>query len=722
MDDDEFTGLFDANLPRADLVSAPANGVDEWLVMKGAQGGGLLDPDFVRDLIAKEDQAVTATRERQAMPNGITLSGSPAQIAAFIHAAAVRKAEEPPAEDPEAAGIAKAVAEYEQVIKAKYSAADRKAMAGHEAMEDGSYPVKDEADLTAAIRAVGHGGADHDSIRRHVIARAKALGKSSEIPDNWNADGSLKSGVSKEAPVASVAKDLMDAAGDAMPLDGGMDGMDPTVPLACPEDEAPGDPTDPGSPAWEAIDAATAAKWLSIAARLKNALCVLAEREMLEAASADPDDIEHAWDLEDAKCAVEYAIEQLAVFAACEQAEAELGAEMEAIGKALAGFDTAPLAVIEGLAEVRKSGRVLSSANEAAIRGAVESLQKVLASLPEAPVAKSKEGAMPATATAQAPETVAKEAATPEAQAADAGSVNAGGTTGMGEPRMTGPAEALPADGPQKAMPGDVAGRTVIKGALKVAVYDMGRRLVHVRADRIFDPAAHFAQIAKADGDADAKTTMQAVFDENGNLVGIVDPADITPVAGAGGGKPDDGDGMQDGPAADADDMTPQPPADAGTPADQVGKAAEENVITVTTEVLKSIAQDAARTALEAQGAAHQEVVAKMAADNGELREELRVVKERLATVEEHPAAPGVFTNGAVPPRDSRPVPPAHQLRGQDQGAIGPVDIAKAAELKQTLYTGSGPAQAQAFHELEGMAITRLHQIRSGQRSPAAAE
>lgn len=711
-DDDEFTGLFDANLPRADLVSAPANGVDEWLVMKGAQGGGLLDAGFVRNLIAKEDQDVTATRERQVAPNGITLNGSPRAIAEFmarVHKGAMEHSEDGPAEF------------YAAVVKAKYNADDLRRMASSgAAMADESYPIGDRDDLDKAIRAVGRGGSSHNAIRKHIISRARSLGASSEIPDNWNSDGSLKEAVSKEGSVAAVAKDLMDAAGDAVELDGGMDGLDPTVPLAAPEEEMPGDPTDPGSPAWEAIDAATAQKWLGILARAKNALCMLAEREMVEAASADPDDIEHAWDLEDAQCAIEYAISQLAVFAAEECAEAELGAEMAEIGKALASFDPAPLAVIEGLAVVRKAGRVLSAANEAAIRAAAESLQRVLASLPEAPVAKStKEGAMPATATAQAPATVAKETATPEAQAADTGPVNAGGTTGLGEPRTTGPAASLPADGPQASLPGDLAGRTVVKGALRVAVYDMGRRLVHVRADRITDPAAHFARVAKADGDGgDGKVTMQAVFDEEGNLVGIVDPADITPVSGA-GSKPDAGDGdgtdgePQPGPAAAAGDMTPQPPADAGTPAEDVAKSgtpAGENTTTITLDVLKSIIGDAVAGQIGALRPA--EDVAK-SADVAGLSAQVEVLKAQLAVVAEQPAMPRVFTSGQRPPEDHRPLPPQHQMRGQDQGAApGQVDVAKAQERRRQLYQApDAAAQNRIAQEMQAEAVDALAAI-----------
>jgi HK97 family phage prohead protease len=47
-------------------------------------------------------------------------------------------------------------------------------------------------DLGKAIQAVGRGGASHDAIRRHIIKRARALGMSDRIPDNWAADGSLK--------------------------------------------------------------------------------------------------------------------------------------------------------------------------------------------------------------------------------------------------------------------------------------------------------------------------------------------------------------------------------------------------------------------------------------------------------------------------------------------------------------------------------------------------
>lgn len=79
----------------------------------------------------------------------------------------------------------------------KYNADDKQKMLakGHaikNADGEASYPIEDEEDLKNAVHAVGRGGADHDAIRKYVIGRAKDLGLSDLIPDNWNADGSLK--------------------------------------------------------------------------------------------------------------------------------------------------------------------------------------------------------------------------------------------------------------------------------------------------------------------------------------------------------------------------------------------------------------------------------------------------------------------------------------------------------------------------------------------------
>src|SRR5581483_5260133 len=303
--DDEFTGLYDADLPRADLVQAPANGVDEWIVMKDADGeAGLLDPEFVRDLIGKQAEPEPSGRERVQMPNGVTLTGSPAAMAAFIHKASVR-----------AEGDGNDVAKAEMSGKSQND------------LPDSAFAYI-EPDGKTTPRSLRHFPIHDAAHVRNALSRApqspfgdKAMPKIRAAARKFGIEVSKE-----EAAVAeTVTKDMSGAM--APELDDGIDGLDPTVPLAAPDEDAPGNPAEPGSPAWEAIDAATAQKWVAIAARLKNALCILSERELLEAASADPDDAEHAWNLEDAMCAVDYVIYTLAVFAAGEQAEADLGGE-----------------------------------------------------------------------------------------------------------------------------------------------------------------------------------------------------------------------------------------------------------------------------------------------------------------------------------------------------------------------------------------------------------
>lgn len=100
---------------------------------------------------------------------------------------------------------------YERELRAKYSADQLKELlskgqAFKNANGDPSYPIADAEDLGLAIKAVGRGGADHDAIRKYIIGRAKALGLSDKIPDNWNADGSITAAAEKNsAPEVTVS-------------------------------------------------------------------------------------------------------------------------------------------------------------------------------------------------------------------------------------------------------------------------------------------------------------------------------------------------------------------------------------------------------------------------------------------------------------------------------------------------------------------------------------
>jgi hypothetical protein len=414
--------------------------------------------------------------------------------------------------------------------------------------------------------------------------------------------------------------------------------LDPTVILAEPDEKAPGSPDVPGSPAWEAVDAATARKWTAILSRAKTALGVMVERELLEPTDGDPDDFDSVMDLGDAACAIDYAISLLAPFAVGEQAEVDSVEALAAIGKSLDGLPH-PLEVIESLGQVRKAGRSLSAANERAIREAVESLQKVLASLPAAPdtqdsgqpVAK-KESIMPETG--NAPETTAD-------------------TT----------------------------------------------------------PAVEPAEVGKADGEG--KAPMVAVYDAKGKLVGIVDPTEITPISGADAAE----DEQPEAPAAAADDLEAAPAASVGVPAEDVTKdapaddttavATDDDVTKTTTGTEPDVSKSSdlaelVKGMLDEHSATQTELITQQGAAIVELAGLVKSLQGQVQTLEEQPAPPQVFANGAQP-----------MLRGQDRGAPA-VDVTKARELRDTLHNGTAPEQNAAAIEMQKSAIAALQAIHNG--------
>lgn len=104
--------------------------------------------------------------------------------------------EVPVGENADALPVTDTIAETAPEGEAYTAAQKRDALKAGQAMKNAngtpSYTIKNKSDLRKAIRAVGRGGADHDKIRAHIIGRARALGLSRMIPDNWNTDGSLK--------------------------------------------------------------------------------------------------------------------------------------------------------------------------------------------------------------------------------------------------------------------------------------------------------------------------------------------------------------------------------------------------------------------------------------------------------------------------------------------------------------------------------------------------
>lgn len=157
---------------------------------------------------------------------------------------------------------------------------------------------------------------------------------------------------------------MTDTTAEPLETDAG-DKIDPTIDTT--DVDATGDPNDPQSAAWEAVDAANAQTAIELAVALKRNITAAIEREATEVAvGGDPDDADNVWDLQGASDAVDCIVAVLAPFAVSEAAEAE-------------DRETDDASV------VLKSGRVLSGVNEGRIRQAQALLDDVVGSLP-APV------------------------------------------------------------------------------------------------------------------------------------------------------------------------------------------------------------------------------------------------------------------------------------------------------------------------------------------------
>ena len=122
---------------------------NEWLTCEMCGGTGLRPENSPIDII-QEDPSHPAANLRQ--DTGIT--------------------DQPKSDEPE-------------VEKREFTDAERKDMAeAGQALPDGSYPIKTVGDLKNAIQSFGR-AKDPAKVKAHIIARAKAMGKESMIPEDW---------------------------------------------------------------------------------------------------------------------------------------------------------------------------------------------------------------------------------------------------------------------------------------------------------------------------------------------------------------------------------------------------------------------------------------------------------------------------------------------------------------------------------------------------------
>ena len=69
--------------------------------------------------------------------------------------------------------------------KRDYSTSERRRLAAAgAAMPDGSFPIANRRDLQNAIQSVGR-ASNYESAKRHIIRRARALGLTNMLPEEW---------------------------------------------------------------------------------------------------------------------------------------------------------------------------------------------------------------------------------------------------------------------------------------------------------------------------------------------------------------------------------------------------------------------------------------------------------------------------------------------------------------------------------------------------------
>lgn len=86
--------------------------------------------------------------------------------------------------------------------------AERKSLAKKgKALPDGSYPIRNEGDLKNAIKAYGRSNPeDRDKVKAHIKKRARALGKTKLIPDDWMTESDMAYAMSEFTSLEALGK------------------------------------------------------------------------------------------------------------------------------------------------------------------------------------------------------------------------------------------------------------------------------------------------------------------------------------------------------------------------------------------------------------------------------------------------------------------------------------------------------------------------------------
>ena len=106
-------------------------------------------------------------------------------------------------------GVADTTPLAPDVAKREFSDKERERLAKEgKAMPDGSYPIENEEDLRNAIHAIGR-AKDPEAVKKHIIQRAKALGKMDLVPEDWKDGEGEKKDTAKSAQFLGYLHDLL---------------------------------------------------------------------------------------------------------------------------------------------------------------------------------------------------------------------------------------------------------------------------------------------------------------------------------------------------------------------------------------------------------------------------------------------------------------------------------------------------------------------------------
>jgi hypothetical protein len=99
------------------------------------------------------------------------------------------------------------LAELRRMLKREFSEDERKKLADEgKALPDGSFPIENEEDLKNAIHAYGR-AKDKEAAKKHIIARAKALGLMNLIPEDWTSE-TEKAAIRRACAKISLSKGM----------------------------------------------------------------------------------------------------------------------------------------------------------------------------------------------------------------------------------------------------------------------------------------------------------------------------------------------------------------------------------------------------------------------------------------------------------------------------------------------------------------------------------